>query len=81
MLLFFHRLGGGVIGCGHGSGAIADSDLFKARLGQIADLDYPPAKLARTVNWRFLEEQLGDSDGSGHPRSPTRLRAHAPHLP
>jgi IS5 family transposase len=57
------------------------SDQFKARLGQIADLDYPLAKLGRTVNWRFLEEQLGDSDGSGHPRSPTRLRAHAPNSP
>ena len=59
------------------------SDLFKARLRQIADLSHPLAQLARPVNWRFLEEQLGavHSDGSGQPRSPTRLRALAPHSP
>jgi len=45
------------------------SDLFKARLDQIVDLKHPLAKLARTVDWRFLEERFGAvySDGSGHP--------------
>jgi IS5 family transposase len=35
------------------------SDLFKARLDQIVDLNHPLAKLARTVDWRFLEERFG----------------------
>jgi IS5 family transposase len=53
------------------------SDLFKARLDQIVDLNHPLAKLARTVDWRFLEERFGTvySDGSGQPPLPTRLMA------
>ena len=53
------------------------NDLFKARLDQIVDLNHPLAKLARTVDWRFLEERFGAvySDGSGHPPLPTRLMA------
>ena len=45
------------------------SDLFKARLDQIVDLNHPLAKLARAVDWRFLEERFGAvySDGSGQP--------------
>ena len=35
------------------------SDLFRARLDQIVDLDHPVAKLARAIEWRFLEEQFG----------------------
>ena len=31
------------------------NDLFKARLDQIVDLSHPLAKLARTIDWRFLE--------------------------
>jgi hypothetical protein len=37
------------------------SDLFKARLDQIVDLNHPLAKLARTVDWRFLEERSARS--------------------
>ena len=53
------------------------SDLFKARLDQIVDLNHPLAKLARTVDWRFLQEPFGAvySDGSGQPPLPTRLMA------
>ncbi len=53
------------------------NDLFKARLDQIVDLNHPLAKLARTVDWRFLEERFGAvySDGSGQPPLPTRLMA------
>ena len=53
------------------------NDLFKARLDQIVDLNHPLAKLARTIDWRFLEERFGAvySDGSGHPPLPTRLMA------
>jgi transposase, IS5 family len=53
------------------------SDLFRARLDQIVDLKHPLAKLALTIDWRFLEERFGAvySDGSGHPPLPTRLMA------
>jgi IS5 family transposase len=53
------------------------NDLFKARLDQIVDLNHPLAKLARTVDWRFLEERFGAaySDSSGQPPLPTRLMA------
>ena len=56
---------------------IGQSDLFKARLDQIVDLNHPLAKLARAIDWRFLEERFGAvySDGSGHPPLPTRLMA------
>ena len=53
------------------------NDLFKARLDQIIDLNHPLAKLARTIDWGFLEERFGAvySEGSGHPPLPTRLMA------
>src|SRR5580658_145417 len=53
------------------------NDLFKSRLDQIVDLKHPLAKLARTVDWRFLEEQFGAvyADKPGHPPLPTRLMA------
>ena len=53
------------------------SDLFKARLDQIVDLNHPLAKLASTVDWRFPEERFGAvySDRSGQPPLPTRLMA------
>jgi transposase, IS5 family len=53
------------------------NDLFKARLDQIVDLGHPLAKLAQTIDWRFLEEQFGAvySDKPGQPPLPTRLMA------
>src|SRR5471030_2665531 len=53
------------------------NDLFTARLNQIVDLNHPLAKLARTVDWRFLEDRFGAaySDSSGQPPLPTRLMA------
>jgi len=53
------------------------SDLFRARLDQIVDLGHPLVKLARAIDWRFLEERLGAvySDRAGHPPLPTRLMA------
>jgi IS5 family transposase len=53
------------------------SDLFKARLDQIVDLNHPLAKLALTIDWRFLEERFGAvySDKPGQPPLPTRLMA------
>ena len=53
------------------------SDLFRARLDQIIDLGHPLAKLAATIDWRFLEERFGAvySDKPGQPPLPTRLMA------
>jgi transposase, IS5 family len=53
------------------------SDLFKARLDQIVDTGHPLAKLAATIDWRFLEERFGTvySDKPGQPPLPTRLMA------
>ncbi len=52
-------------------------DLFRSRLDQIIDLEHAHAKLARSIDWRFLEERFGAvySDGSGQPPLPTRLMA------
>ena len=53
------------------------TDLFRARLDQIVDLTHPLAKLARAIDWSFLEERFGAlySDGPGQPPLPTRLMA------
>ena len=52
-------------------------DLFRSRLDQIIDLDHALARLARTIDWRFLEERFGAvyRDGPGQPPLPTRLMA------
>jgi transposase, IS5 family len=52
-------------------------DFFKARLDQIVDLGHPLAKLAATIDWRFLEKRFGAvySDKPGQPPLPTRLMA------
>jgi len=52
-------------------------DLFRARLDQIIDLNHALAKLARAIDWRFLEEKFGAvyTDKPGRPPLPTRLRA------
>ena len=39
------------------------SDLFRARLDQIVDLDHPVVKLAAAIDWGFLEEQFGPAGG------------------
>ncbi len=36
-------------------------DLLHSRLDQIVDLHHPLSKLAATIDWRFLEDQLGAS--------------------
>src|SRR5215831_12101708 len=53
------------------------SDLFKARLDQIVDLDHPLARLSRQIDWGFLEERFGTvyDDDPGRPPLPTRLMA------
>jgi Transposase domain (DUF772)/DDE superfamily endonuclease len=52
-------------------------DLFRARLDQIIDLNHELAKLARAIDWRFLEERFGAvyTDRPGRPPLPTRLMA------
>jgi transposase, IS5 family len=52
-------------------------DLFKARLDQIIDMSHALAKLARLIDWGFLEERFGAvyTDGPGSPPLPTRLMA------
>jgi transposase, IS5 family len=54
-----------------------EQDLFRSRLDQLIDLNHALVKLARTINWRFLEEKFGAaySDRPGHPPLPTRLMA------
>jgi hypothetical protein len=50
-------------------------DLFRARLDQIIDLNHELAKLARAIDWGFLEEKFGAvyTDRPGRPPLPTRL--------
>ena len=52
-------------------------DLFRSRLDQIIDLNHALAKLARVIDWGFLEERFGAvyADGPGQPPLPTRLMA------
>jgi IS5 family transposase len=52
-------------------------DLFRARLDQIIDLNHGLAKLARALDWRFLEEKFGAvyTDRPGRPPLPTQLMA------
>ena len=53
------------------------TDLFRARLDQILDMGHALVKLARTIDWHFLEERLGAvyDDDPGRPPLPTRLMA------
>jgi transposase, IS5 family len=53
------------------------SDLFRARLDQIVDLNHALAKLARAIDWSFLEQAFGAAytDAPGRPPLPTRLMA------
>ena len=54
-----------------------EQDLFRSRLDQIIDMDHALVKLARTIDWRFLEAKFGAvyTDGAGRPPLPTRLMA------
>ncbi len=52
-------------------------DFFRARLDQIIDLDHALARLARAIDWGFLERRFGAvyQDGPGHPPLASRLMA------
>jgi transposase, IS5 family len=53
------------------------SDLLRSRLDAIIDMNHALVKLARTIDWSFLEQQLGAvyEDKPGRPPLPTRLMA------
>ena len=52
-------------------------DLFRARLDQIVDPQHPLVRLARAIDWHFLETRLGSvyEDGPGRPPLATRMMA------
>ena len=54
-----------------------EQDLFRSRLDQVINMDHALVKLARTIDWGFLEEKFGAvyNDGPGQPPLPTRLMA------
>ena len=54
-----------------------EQDLFRSRLDQIIDMKHALVKLARTIDWRFLEQRFGAvyDDDPGRPPLPTRLMA------
>ena len=53
------------------------TDIFRARLDQIINLEHELARLARTIDWGFLESRCGAAytDAPGQPPLPTRLMA------
>jgi IS5 family transposase len=53
------------------------TDLLRARLDAIIDMNHALVKLARTIDWSFLERQFGAvyEDKPGRPPLPTRLMA------
>jgi IS5 family transposase len=55
----------------------SEQDLFRTRLDQIIDMNHALGKLARAIDWRFLEERFGAvyTDKPGQPPLPTRLMA------
>ena len=36
-----------------------EQDLFRSRLDQVINMDHALVKLARTIDWGFLEERFG----------------------
>jgi IS5 family transposase len=51
--------------------------MFRSRLDQIIDMNHGLVKLARVIDWGFLEQAFGAiyEDGPGQPPLPTRLMA------
>lgn len=67
------RIGGGDAT----EGTTGQADLLRSRLDAIIDMNHALAKLARTIDWPFLERQFGAvyEDKPGRPPLPTRLMA------
>ncbi len=55
----------------------SQGDLLRSRLDAIIDMDHALVKLARTIDWSFLEQRFGAvyEDKPGRPPLPTRLMA------
>src|SRR5262249_32585228 len=53
----------------------SEQDLFRSRLDQIIDMKHALVKLARAIDWGFLEQTFGAvyTDKPGQPPLPTRL--------
>lgn len=53
------------------------TDLLRSRLDQIVNVNHPLVKLAKAIDWCFLEERLGEvyDDDPGRPPLPNRLMA------
>src|SRR5215831_3531559 len=53
----------------------SEQDLFRSRLDQIIDMKHALVKLARTIDWGFLEQTFGAvyTDKPGQPPLPTQL--------
>jgi hypothetical protein len=47
-----------------------EQDMFRSRLDQVINMDNALVKLARTIDWRFLEEKFGSvyKDGAASRR-------------
>src|SRR5215472_2509441 len=60
----------------------SEQDLFRSRLDQIIDMKHALVKLARAIDWGFLEQTFGAvyTDKPGQPPLPTRLMAGLPIL-
>lgn len=65
-----------------GAGMMTWSDFIdkyplRSRLDAIIDMGHPLVKLARTIDWSFLEQRFGAvyEDKPGRPPLPTRLMA------
>jgi len=52
-----------------------EQDLFRSRVDQVVNMEHALVRLARTIDWGFLEEKFGANDGPGQPPLPTRLMA------
>jgi transposase, IS5 family len=50
-------------------------DLLRSRLDAVIDMEHALVRLARTIDWSFLEERFGAvyEDKPGQPPLPTRL--------
>jgi IS5 family transposase len=53
----------------------SEQDLFRSRLDQIIDMKHALVKLARAIDWGFLEQTFGAVYKPGQPPLPTRLMA------
>ena len=53
------------------------TDMFRARLDQMINLEHELVRLGRLIDWRFIESRCGEaySDAPGQPPLPTRLMA------